>query len=210
MIFSYLAPSVASILCAIYLLVQINGLSGSSDENMSGKFLYFAYGSNLLAQRIHINNPSAQRAGIGKLKDYQLDFITYSKRWRGASATIVNKTGSHVWGALWQIDNTHMESLDRQEGVENNLYFPLNVELDTPEGKTVIARVYQQTKTPETLENIENLPDDRKPSAVYLGTILKGAEESKLPEEYKEWLHRIPHNGYDGEVDIGLSLNITK
>lgn len=34
---------------------------------MTGKFLYFAYGSNLLAQRIHINNPSAVRAGIAKL-----------------------------------------------------------------------------------------------------------------------------------------------
>lgn len=30
-------------------------------------FFYFAYGSNLLAQRIHINNPSAVRVGIGKL-----------------------------------------------------------------------------------------------------------------------------------------------
>lgn len=35
---------------------------------MGGKFLYFAYGSNLLQKRIHINNPSAVRAGIGKLK----------------------------------------------------------------------------------------------------------------------------------------------
>lgn len=30
-------------------------------------FVYFAYGSNLLAQRIHIQNPSAVRIGIGKL-----------------------------------------------------------------------------------------------------------------------------------------------
>lgn len=35
---------------------------------MGGKFLYFAYGSNLLKQRIHINNPTAIRIGTGKLK----------------------------------------------------------------------------------------------------------------------------------------------
>lgn len=35
---------------------------------MSGRFLYFAYGSNLWSKRIHINNPSAVRVGIGKLK----------------------------------------------------------------------------------------------------------------------------------------------
>lgn len=31
-------------------------------------FLYFAYGSNLLMERIHINNPSAERAGTAKLE----------------------------------------------------------------------------------------------------------------------------------------------
>jgi hypothetical protein len=35
---------------------------------MTKSFLYFAYGSNLLAQRIHINSPSAVRKEIGKLK----------------------------------------------------------------------------------------------------------------------------------------------
>jgi hypothetical protein len=35
---------------------------------MTKSFLYFAYGSNLLAQRIHINNPSAVRKDIGKLE----------------------------------------------------------------------------------------------------------------------------------------------
>jgi gamma-glutamylcyclotransferase len=34
---------------------------------MGSTFLYFAYGSNLLTKRIHINNPSAVRVGIGKL-----------------------------------------------------------------------------------------------------------------------------------------------
>lgn len=104
-------------------------------------FLYFAYGSNLLAQRIHINNPSAMRAGIAKLKvskqhctynnstilylystlinfsfsmkDYRLDFVRYSRNWKGAAATIVQSSGDHVWGALWEINNDHMESLDR-------------------------------------------------------------------------------------------------
>lgn len=30
-------------------------------------FLYFAYGSNLLSKRIHIQNPTAERRGIGRL-----------------------------------------------------------------------------------------------------------------------------------------------
>ncbi|XP_061518348.1 uncharacterized protein LOC1272591 isoform X3 [Anopheles gambiae] len=34
----------------------------------TGTFYYFAYGSNLLAKRIHIQNPTAVRKGFGYLK----------------------------------------------------------------------------------------------------------------------------------------------
>jgi hypothetical protein len=37
-------------------------------EVIGENFLYFGFGSNLLANRIHINNPTAIRKGIGKLK----------------------------------------------------------------------------------------------------------------------------------------------
>ena len=30
-----------------------------TDDDNSGKFLYFAFGSNLLRERLHISNPSA-------------------------------------------------------------------------------------------------------------------------------------------------------
>ncbi|EFA09461.1 gamma-glutamylcyclotransferase isoform X2 [Tribolium castaneum] len=173
---------------------------------MGGTFLYFAYGSNLLAKRIHINNPSAVRVGIGKLMNYQLDFLTYSERWHGASATIVKNDRRHVWGAIWEIDLKHMESLDRQEGVPHKIYYALDVDVIVPEGGTKKCRVYQQCVIPSATEDIEKLADDRKPSAVYLNIIKEGAKESNLPEEYQKFLHRIPDNGYNGEVDIGIKL----
>jgi hypothetical protein len=37
-------------------------------DKMTANVLYFAYGSNLLAQRIHVNIPSAVRKEIGKLE----------------------------------------------------------------------------------------------------------------------------------------------
>ncbi|XP_018575000.1 gamma-glutamylcyclotransferase-like isoform X2 [Anoplophora glabripennis] len=175
---------------------------------MVGKFLYFAYGSNLLEQRIHINNPTAVRHGIGKLQDYQLDFVTYSKIWKGASATIVPKKDSHVWGALWEIDMVDMEHLDNQEGVSHKIYFPLTVEVETPIGKKLNCRVYIQTAKVPDVVPLEDLPPERKPSAVYINTMLKGAKESGLPGEYQEFLGRVAHNGYNGEIDIGTQLNL--
>lgn len=35
---------------------------------LENSFLYFAFGSNLLTERIHINNPTAQKVGIGKVE----------------------------------------------------------------------------------------------------------------------------------------------
>lgn len=171
-------------------------------------FMYFAYGSNLLQKRIHINNPSAKRAGIGKLNNYRLDFIRYSTRWRGASATIVPCKGSSVWGAIWEIDMKHMESLDDQEGVTQKVYFPLMVDVESPDGGLQNCRVYQQHQTPEKSVPLELLPHERQPSAVYLNTIVLGAKESQIPQHYQDFLSKIAHNGYDGNVDIDLDLNI--
>ena len=43
------------------------------------KFYYFAYGSNLLSERIRINNPSAKFKSTGILRKHQLDFNNKSK-----------------------------------------------------------------------------------------------------------------------------------
>ena len=42
-------------------------------------FLYFAYGSNLLTERIHINNPSAVFKNIAMLDGHQLGFNYFSQ-----------------------------------------------------------------------------------------------------------------------------------
>jgi len=46
----------------------VDVIAKESSLDMSGKFLYFAYGSNLLAKRIHVRNPSAARFAIGKVQ----------------------------------------------------------------------------------------------------------------------------------------------
>lgn len=42
--------------------------AAASTRMENDTFLYFAYGSNLLGKRIHIQNPTAVRYGIGRLK----------------------------------------------------------------------------------------------------------------------------------------------
>ncbi|KAG4078398.1 hypothetical protein HA402_013108 [Bradysia odoriphaga] len=169
----------------------------SETSSSNETFMYFAYGSNLLSRRIHFQNPTAVRRGTGKLKDYRLDFNTQSRNWNGCSATIVEHEGRYVWGAVWEIDMANMADLDRQEGVERNLYKALTKDVETPNGERITCRVYQKVTNPEETYELEDLPLDRQPSRTYLTCILKGAEESQLPVEYIDKLKRIPHNNRD-------------
>ena len=57
-------------------------------------------------------------------------------------------------------------------------------------------------------EKMRPLSEDCRPSKVYKGVIVEGALEHGLPVEYIEKLKSIEDNGYGGEVDIGLDLNI--
>ncbi|XP_043279063.1 gamma-glutamylcyclotransferase-like [Venturia canescens] len=183
--------------------------STKSITQTPSKFLYFAYGSNMSEKRIHINNPSAVKCRIGKLKDFRLDFNTQSKRWHGASATIIPTEDSHVWGVIWLLDNKDMPNLDEQEGVDQKIYFPMTVEVEVPDlrDRPFKCRVYQQCTNPEEFQVLSQLPEERRPSQVYLNTIIQGAVENELPSYYIEFLKTIAHNGYTGEVDIGLALN---
>lgn len=173
---------------------------------MSNTFLYFAYGSNLLAKRIHLNNPTAVMKNIGYIKNFRLDFEKYSKQWCGASATIVETENSTVWGVIWELDNHNLTTLDSQEGVQDNIYHAMSVNVTTPSGTILKCRVYQQCNNPKEYIKPMDLPMSKRPSPLYLNTILKGAEENNLPTDYIKFLRTIPHNGYKGEYDISLSL----
>ncbi|CAD7005768.1 unnamed protein product [Ceratitis capitata] len=171
---------------------------------MSSKFYYFGFGSNLLAKRIHIQNPTAVRIGPGKLENYQLDFYTSSRTWYGAPATIVPNSGSCVYGAIWEIDNSNLKDLDDQEGVSHGIYVPITVPvLHLTDGKSIECRAYHLTNQPEgdvRCLKPEEIPYDRQPSKTYLKTIVKGAQETCLPADYIQWLRTIIHNGKMVEV----------
>lgn len=179
-----------------------------ASSNPKQTFLYFAYGSNLLTQRIHENNPSAIRYGIAKLPNYRLDFNLHSPRWHGASATIAPTPESHVWGSLWELDVADMKHLDEQECGGNEMYFSLDVDVEmAPDGALKKCRTYQHvSETPF----VQILPKERQPSGVYLRVIREGAKESRLPKGWLEWLAKIPDNGYNGKVEVKVDFNFDK
>lgn len=154
-----------------------------------------------------------------------MDFGFQSKRWNGSVATIVPDPDSHVWGAVWEINIADIPNLDRynfttltlvgkipsfplnvfyrQEGVGSKIYEVIFVSPESPDKKTVTCRCYQLCNLPPKITD-GVVPEDRKPSLLYLSVILRGATQSQLPQYYIEQLKKIQHNGWDDKSDSSI------
>uniref|UniRef100_A0A8C9ZL99 Gamma-glutamylcyclotransferase b n=1 Tax=Sander lucioperca TaxID=283035 RepID=A0A8C9ZL99_SANLU len=123
---------------------EANQYSGNGMENRH-TFLYFAYGSNLLKERLQLKNPSATVHCVARLKDYRLVFGNYkglaSDRWHGGVATIEHSPGDEVWGVVWRMSMSDLESLDSQENVTLGAYSPVELSVKT-KGHELNCRTY--------------------------------------------------------------------
>ncbi|XP_034455150.1 gamma-glutamylcyclotransferase a [Hippoglossus hippoglossus] len=155
-----------------------------------GQFMYFAFGSNLLRQRLQLSNPSAMFCSTARLKDYKLSFGLWEEHvdnnWHGGVATIEFCPGDEVWGVIWALSDENLRSLDNQEGVSEGMYSPLNVTVETDRGQ-IFCRTYQ-------MNNFHACP----PSPQYKEVVCLGAKQNGLPEEYRKSLEWIQTNNYSG------------
>lgn len=105
----------------------------------------FAYGSNLDIHQVETRCPGAVLLGKATLNGYELAFDT------AGYLTITKREGSHVQGALWALDSSHVASLDRYEGVASGCYRKETVTVGR-EGDvvpaTLEAMVYISERTP--------------------------------------------------------------
>ena len=122
------------------------------------------------------HSESNERNSEPELPDHRLAFLRRSIRWGGGAADIVESPGDSVWGVLWELP-FGLRELDAKEAAGDAYRRrPVTVRLN---GATVSAVAY---------EVIEKEPVDVRPTREYLDTMLEGAKEHGLPEE---WVSRI-------------------
>lgn len=126
------------------------------------KFLYFAYGSNMLPARLRGRCPSAKVVRTGVARHWSLAFSKASKDGSG-KATLVIAPNSAVPGVIFEIDLAERERLDRHEGL--GLGYGRN-DTFAIEGSTVPVSSYLSTSLDHTL----------RPFDWYLATVIAGAE----------------------------------
>ncbi|CAL8293673.1 unnamed protein product [Merluccius merluccius] len=170
----------------------------------TGTFMYFAFGSNLLKERLQLANPSAAFRCTGRLKDYVMKFGLWgehvSNRWHGGVASIDFCPGEEVWGVVWSMSDEDRPSLDNQEGVSSGIYSPMEVNVETSEG-VLRCRTYQMT-------GLHVSP----PSPQYKQVVCMGAKQHSLPVEYVKKIEAVETNHYSGPsvLDQILVPNVYK
>lgn len=133
---------------------------------------YFAYGSNLSRKQFHSRAGNVLEEIKGELKNYELVF---NKKVRGgtASANIRPATGKSVRGVLYKIPEAAYRALDRFEGAPEH-YRRIEVRVTADDSREIFAQVYIASKVEKGL----------RPAPHYLQTIVEGATEHGLPEDY--------------------------
>jgi len=162
----------------------------SESLTQTADFLYFAFGSNLDVNRLHIHCPSARFVLPARLSEHRLAFTMASRNtWHGGVADILEHQGSEVWGALWAISGEHSHALDEQEGIFRDppAYRRYQVTVAAQSGDTINCRCYQVAQP-----NLNGFA----PSPAYLRTIVRGARAVGLPNDYIAKLEAIDDNGY--------------
>lgn len=141
---------------------------------------YFAYGSNLSVGQMRKRCPGAQVVGRAVLADHRLSFPRRASDWQnGGVAGIQPATGERVEGVVYEISDAAAAALDEYAGVGEGEYRRGMVEVELAGGRRLEALTYFAEPEPG---------GPFTPSAPYVQTLLAGAREHGLAEEWMRFL----------------------
>jgi len=141
---------------------------------------YFAYGSNLLFERLRERVPSTKIVGMGFINRFVLQFYKRSIDGSGKCTIIpTSNEQDRVYGMITVMDEADKPRLDRAEGLGHG-YYQHRIEVKTPHG-TESAFTYVAEHVDETLQ----------PYTWYRDLVVAGAVQNNFPEGYVARLERI-------------------
>lgn len=143
--------------------------------------LYFAYGSNLLRERLLARCPGMTPAGLATLPGHRLTFDKVSKDGSGKCAfEAVDEGEDEVLGALWNVPVAELCELDRVEGGGYG-YERCQVPVRQAD-RECEALTYRATSRRAGLQ----------PYDWYLALVLAGGNQQGMPKAYIDRLREKP------------------
>ncbi len=148
-------------------------------------FTYFAYGSNMLLERLRVEDrcPSARVIGPAIAQDFELSFAKRSKDGSG-KATLVQRISAKAHGVLFAVDVTERDQLERTEGAGIGYYsaddFPV-FDVQEERLKSVTSFFAASAFFDRNL----------RPFDWYHALVLAGAKQNGLPGDHLQLLHNV-------------------
>ncbi len=142
------------------------------------RILYFSYGSNMNLKQMRERCPEHKKIGIGYMPDAEICFPSFYESWNGGVAGYKNSPGSKMWGVLFELSQSDLDNLRVFEGYVHGREAHLNAYNE------VVIDVHHETEKVQCMTYEVLVTGNFRPSLRYLQTIIQGAEDNNLPEEY--------------------------
>lgn len=141
---------------------------------------YFAYGSNMLRERLIARVGHTRQLGHAHLANHRLTFNKRSNDGSGKCTVVASGSiEDGVWGVLFELDVRQKQILDRHEG---NGY----------RDRKIVIRQSHGTVSAFTYVSSQDWTDDScRPYSWYKQLVLAGALQSGLPRAYIAHIERI-------------------
>jgi gamma-glutamylcyclotransferase len=149
--------------------------------------LYFAYGSNMMAERLRERCKSARFRCLASVEGYS---VTFNKRSAdgSAKATIVKTAdrSDRVYGVVFDIPIAELPELDRAEGCGAG-YVRIDdfTIVSEPEGAALAAATY--------IAEPAHVDPSLRPYDWYLKLVVRGAKQNGLGKAYVDMLRGVEY-----------------
>jgi hypothetical protein len=154
----------------------ISAPNTTEDSGSSKRFVYFAYGSNMLTAWLRTRTPSCRAMGTATLSNHVLRFHKRSQDNSGkCNAFHTGNADDRVIGVLFRIDASERPELDKAEGLGKG-YDEAWVTVIDGDGRRKKALTY--------LAAPDFVDDTLQPYSWYKDFVLSGATEHGIPVEY--------------------------
>jgi gamma-glutamylcyclotransferase len=145
---------------------------------------YFAYGSNMLTERLLARCSSATARGVARVDSYALAFWKRSQDGSG-KATLCPEANRQVFGVVFDLNENELRNLDDAEGAGNGY----NRIVDF---KVRIQGLHEPLRTITYLAPPSFIDQKLKPYDWYLRLVLAGARQHGLPLQYIGEIETMP------------------
>lgn len=132
--------------------------------------LYFAYTSLIAPDRMSEAAPGSQFQFVAHLPETKLIFPYKNGTWKGALPSVLPEPGNTVWGAIFDVPQDQMSSLDISEKEEGRVRITTSAMDRSGKRHEVETHVHEP-----------NGNKQYKPSANYMKIVVEGGRHWSLP-----------------------------